>query len=95
VAPPDIVPPHVTGGAIDLGTKVNESPEDCDERSVTDAPGLPAEARANRDRLVTAMRAAGFANYTTEWRHWSYGDRYWALVTGAPAAIYGEAQPQA
>jgi zinc D-Ala-D-Ala dipeptidase len=106
VAPPDIVPPHVTGGAIDLivvdaagaeldlGTRVNESPEDCDERCVTDAPGLPAEARANRDRLVAAMRAAEFANYPTEWWHWSYGDRYWALVTGAPVALYGEVQPQ-
>jgi D-alanyl-D-alanine dipeptidase len=103
VAPPDIAPPHVTGGAIDLvlvdaagaeldlGTRVNESPEDCDERCVTDAPGLPAHVRANRDRLVAAMRAAGFANYPTEWWHWSYGDRYWALVSGAPAAIYGEA----
>ena len=28
-------------------------------------------------------------NYPTEWWHWSYGDRYWALVTGAPAAHYG------
>jgi hypothetical protein len=23
-----------------------------------------------------------------EWWHWSYGDRYWAVVTGAPAALY-------
>jgi zinc D-Ala-D-Ala dipeptidase len=28
-------------------------------------------------------------NYPTEWWHWSYGDSYWALTTGAPAAIYG------
>jgi D-alanyl-D-alanine dipeptidase len=28
-------------------------------------------------------------NYPTEWWHWSYGDRYWALMTGAPAALYG------
>jgi len=103
VAPPDIVPPHCTGGAVDLtlvdaadaeldlGTAVNESPEDCDERCVTDAPDLSAEARANRDRLVNAMRGAGFVNYPTEWWHWSYGDRYWAFVTGAPAARYGEA----
>jgi D-alanyl-D-alanine dipeptidase len=27
-------------------------------------------------------------NYPTEWWHWSYGDRYWALMTGAPAARY-------
>ena len=24
-----------------------------------------------------------------EWWHWSYGDRYWALMTGATAAVYG------
>jgi len=28
-------------------------------------------------------------NYPTEWWHWSYGDRYWAFVTGAPHALYG------
>ncbi len=103
VAPPDIVPPHCTGGAIDLtlvdaagaeldlGTAVNESPEDCEERCVTDAPGLSAGARASRDRLVLALRAAGFVNYPTEWWHWSYGDRYWAYATGAPAARFGRA----
>jgi D-alanyl-D-alanine dipeptidase len=29
-------------------------------------------------------------NYPTEWWHWSHGDRYWAFVTGADAAFYGE-----
>jgi D-alanyl-D-alanine dipeptidase len=28
-------------------------------------------------------------NYPTEWWHWSHGDRYWALLTGAEAALYG------
>ena len=32
---------------------------------------------------------SGFVNYPTEWWHWSYGDRYWALTTGAAAALYG------
>jgi len=35
------------------------------------------------------LHAAGLVNYPTEWWHWSYGDRYWAMATGAPAAIYG------
>ncbi len=35
------------------------------------------------------MHAAGFVNYPTEWWHWSYGDRYWALLTGSPHAVYG------
>jgi hypothetical protein len=28
-------------------------------------------------------------DYPSEWWHWSYGDRYWALMTGATAAVYG------
>ncbi len=37
-------------------------------------------------QLVGALLPGGSP---TEWWHWSYGDRYWALVTGAPAALYG------
>jgi zinc D-Ala-D-Ala dipeptidase len=39
--------------------------------------------------LAEALRAAGLVNYPTEWWHWSYGDRYWALATGARHAVYG------
>jgi D-alanyl-D-alanine dipeptidase len=39
--------------------------------------------------LGGALGAVGLVNYPTEWWHWSYGDRYWALTTGAPAALYG------
>jgi D-ala-D-ala dipeptidase len=39
--------------------------------------------------LGEALSAAGLVNHPTEWWHWSYGDRYWALETGAPAALYG------
>ena len=35
------------------------------------------------------LGGAGLVNYPTEWWHWSYGDRYWALVTGAAHALYG------
>jgi D-alanyl-D-alanine dipeptidase len=47
------------------------------------------EARHNREILCDALTRAGFVNYPTEWWHWSYGDRYWAFVTGAPVAPYG------
>ncbi|WP_338682009.1 M15 family metallopeptidase [Streptomyces acidiscabies] len=46
-------------------------------------------ARENRRVLGEALSTAGLVNYPTEWWHWSYGDRYWALVTGAPTALYG------
>lgn len=100
VAPIDVAP-HVAGAAVDitlvdrhgreldLGTPIDATPEQSDGRCFFDAPGLSPAARANRDLLAGALRGAGLVNYPTEWWHWSYGDRYWALVTGARAARYG------
>ncbi|MFI9613455.1 M15 family metallopeptidase [Streptomyces sp. NPDC052023] len=102
ISPPEVAP-HVSGGAVDLtlctadgaelplGTEVNATPEESEGRCRTGAPGIGAEARAHRTVLSRAMTAAGFVNYPTEWWHWSYGDRYWALMTAAPAAEYGPA----
>lgn len=100
VSPPEIAP-HSAGAAVDLtlvdaegreldmGTRVNAGPEESDGACYTDAPGISAEARANRRLLGEALTAAGLVNYPTEWWHWSYGDRYWALATGARHALYG------
>ncbi|TFV63931.1 dipeptidase [Geodermatophilus sp. DF01-2] len=100
VAPPDVAP-HPTGGAIDvtlsttageeldLGTRVNASPEESHGACYTDASWVPAAARRHRAVLAEALGTVGFVNYPTEWWHWSVGDRYWAAVTGAPAAFYG------
>ena len=99
VAPPDLAP-HSTGGAVDvllvhadgsdadLGTPLNASPEETGGACFTAAPGISSQAREHRRLLIAAMECAGFVNYPTEWWHWSYGDRYWALVTGADAAPY-------
>jgi len=46
-------------------------------------------ARSHRAMLVAALAPTGLVNYPTEWWHWSYGDRYWAHVTGATHAVYG------
>ncbi|MCK6437211.1 MAG: hypothetical protein L6Q58_09590 [Rivicola pingtungensis] len=35
------------------------------------------------------MAAAGLVNYPQEWWHFSYGDQYWACVTGCAQARYG------
>ena len=40
--------------------------------------------------LADCLGDAGFVNYPTEWWHWSFGDRYWAFVTGHGAARYGQ-----
>jgi D-alanyl-D-alanine dipeptidase len=53
------------------------------------AAGLPTEAAELRRALLEAMTGAGFVNYPYEWWHYSFGDRYWAYVTGAQEAIYG------
>ncbi|GAA2333955.1 D-alanyl-D-alanine carboxypeptidase family protein [Streptomyces caniferus] len=100
VSPPEIAP-HSAGGAVDLtlvtaegeevdmGTPINASPEESDGACYTAAPDLSPAARAHRRVLNSALHAAGLVNYPTEWWHWSYGDRYWALATGADHALYG------
>jgi D-alanyl-D-alanine dipeptidase len=100
VSPPEIAPhsagsavdltlAHADGRELDLGTPMNANPEQSAGACYTGADNITDEARANRAVLGTALSAAGLANYPTEWWHWSYGDRYWALTTGAPAALYG------
>ncbi|MFI6656648.1 M15 family metallopeptidase [Streptomyces sp. NPDC050523] len=103
VSPPEIAP-HTAGAAVDLtladaagreldlGTPMNADPERSDGACYTDAANISAEARANRELLGRVLGAAGLVNYPTEWWHWSYGDRYWALMTGAPAALYGPSE---
>ncbi|WP_222115898.1 M15 family metallopeptidase [Chromobacterium vaccinii] len=58
-------------------------------------PAISESARTNRRILIRAMRDAGFVNYPSEWWHWSHGDRYWAAVTCAPAALYAAVEESA
>jgi D-alanyl-D-alanine dipeptidase len=100
ISPPEIAP-HVSGAAVDLtlctesgaelpmGTAVNASPEESDGACYSAARNISAEARRNRYTLGEALATAGLVNYPTEWWHWSFGDRYWAMVTGAGVARYG------
>ncbi|UZI26994.1 M15 family metallopeptidase [Streptomyces sp. VB1] len=100
VSPPEIAP-HSAGAAVDLtladdggreldmGTRMNASPEESAGACYTEADNISDEARSHREILGTALTAAGLVNYPTEWWHWSYGDRYWALQTGGAVAHYG------
>ena len=100
VSPPELAP-HTAGAAIDLtlcdaegreldmGTRMNANPEESGGRCYTDAAGLERHAVQNRAILVEAMHSAGFVNYPTEWWHFSYGDRYWALMSHRIEALYG------
>jgi D-alanyl-D-alanine dipeptidase len=100
VAPVEVAP-HVAGAAVDLtlagpdgdldlGTPIDATPEESDGACFFAAEVSPA-ARAHRVLLARVLGGAGLVNYPTEWWHWSYGDRYWALMTGAPAALHGPA----
>jgi zinc D-Ala-D-Ala dipeptidase len=100
VAPLEVAP-HVAGAAVDLtltdergdeldlGTPIDATPEQSGGRCYFAADGISREARAHRDLLARVLCREGLVNYPTEWWHYSYGDRYWALATGAGAALYG------
>jgi D-alanyl-D-alanine dipeptidase len=106
VSPPEIAP-HSAGAAVDLtladadgreldlGTRMNATPEESAGACYTDAAGISAQAHTHREILARALTAEGFVNYPTEWWHWSFGDRYWALLTEAARACYGPSRSDA
>lgn len=58
--------PENPPASINMGTSW-----DCfDRRSHTYHPAISAQAKANRERLLRAMRAEGFRNYRREWWHY-------------------------
>lgn len=96
------VPPHSTGGAIDIylldanGTPVDMGihPADWIEDkdgavSATNSKIISTAAQQYRQIMSQVLQAVGFVNYPTEYWHWSYGDRYWAYQSGQDHAIYG------
>lgn len=100
VSPPDLAP-HVSGAAIDLtlsdadgeeldmGSPIDTSPQESGGACYFAAPNISRAARQNRVILAIALTSSGLVNYPTEWWHWSFGDRYWALMTGSDHAIFG------
>lgn len=95
------VPPHSTGGAVDLevtdqngnlidfGMAIKDwykvDPTICK----TDALNISDEAIQNRKILLEVLYKQGFVNYPNEWWHFSYGDRLWAFLTDQKESIYG------
>ena len=100
IAPP-WVGGHPGGGAIDvtlcdssqceldLGCGYDEDEQASGGACISNFAGLDATARTHRDVLFSALGDVGFVNYPFEWWHWSYGDRYWAVVEQKSHAIYG------
>lgn len=106
VSPLDVAP-HVAGAAVDLtlvgdagreldmGTRIDATPEQSLGACYFHASNISAEARENRELMAGALLAVECVNYPTEWWHWSFGDKYWALQTGAKAALFGAVRADA
>jgi len=104
-APPEVAA-HPTGAAVDLtlatqegveldmGSVLNATDEESSGACYTACQFISRQAQANRRLLATAMFAPGFVNYPSEWWHWSYGDRYWAVISDEPCAIYGPVEEE-
>lgn len=96
LAVPAAVAPHLTGAAVDV-TLVDGRGRELDmgteiDRSVVDrlaSADVPADVCRRRALLARALTRVGLVNCPDQWWHWSYGDRYWALLTGAATARYG------
>jgi D-alanyl-D-alanine dipeptidase len=102
--------PHSTGGAVDLtlaGVASGQTLymgsifDDVTELAHTDyyetrqdGSYSALEARANRRLLYWLLTEAGFANTPQEWWHFTWGDQFWARLTGEGAAYFGEATPE-
>lgn len=104
VSPPyqeDRIPPHTTGGAVDL-TLVDSDGNDLDMGTEFDYFGPEASSffyevyldqpkiAENRKILREAMLAEDFTLDADEWWHFDYGSQIWALKRGKPFAIYGD-----
>jgi zinc D-Ala-D-Ala dipeptidase len=76
---------NAQGRPLDMGTAPNEAVA----ASALHASDIDIAARARRHLLAETLAAQDFINYPSEWWHWSYGDRYWAFASRAPAAVYG------
>lgn len=99
---PGRIPPHATGGAIDLtlvdrvtGEELNMGtafdhfgPEA--SRDYFEAAGRDETVRHNRRLLYAAMTNAGFCTDPDEWWHFDYGNQKWAVSLGLNTASYGE-----
>jgi len=98
---PTRIPPHSTGGSIDL-TLVGPDGVELDMGTVFDhfgpeagsmyyeEPGRDERVRNNRRLFREAMIEEDFRIDEDEWWHFDFGNQLWAADKGKPYAIYGE-----
>ncbi len=98
---PKRIPPHATGGAIDL-TLVDKRGNEIEMGTGFDHFGPEAASlyfekdnqdpviSANRKLLREAMQSEGFRIDDDEWWHYDYGNQLWAAALNQEFAVYGE-----
>lgn len=98
---PNRIPPHETGGAIDL-TLVGQQGKEIDMGTAFDYFGPEAASlyyeetgkndliKNNRRILREAMIKYDFRSDKDEWWHFDFGNQIWAAAYNKPFAIYGE-----
>lgn len=101
---PNRIPPHSSGGAVDLTLVDRNSKEEINMGTDADYFGPEASSlyyeenniddsiKNNRKTLREAMISAGFRADKDEWWHFDYGNQLWAKELNKPFAIYGEAK---
>ncbi len=99
-----IVPPHSTGGALDIeiinsaGQVIDFGMEIKDWFRVDSVlcesyyPDLQGAEKDNRVMLIEILESAGFVNYPREWWHFSCGDQYWAFLNNQDSALYSSVE---
>lgn len=95
---------HPTGAAVDLTLYDFSKDEDVDmgvpiyrdvyrnagRKIYTESPEISNAALENRMLLRGIMQDNGFAPFSGEFWHFSFGDREWAAKLGKPKATYGQ-----
>lgn len=98
---PQRIPPHATGGAVDL-TLVVKNGADLDMGTDFDHFGPESAidyfdrndvhpvAAENRKFLHLVMAKGGFTPHIDEWWHFDFGNQRWAAQKGEVHALYGD-----
>lgn len=99
---PSRIPPHATGGSIDLTLVDRSTGQELNMGTAFDHFGPEAgrdyfeiaardeTVRHNRRLLYSAMTHMGFSTDPDEWWHFDYGNQKWAVSLNKDTAIYGE-----
>lgn len=88
---------HQFGCSIDITLVDNRNNQELDmgcgldefsDKTKTASTLITKSQQQNRSLLCDALHSQGLINYPSEWWHFSYGDRLWAILTNRPETLY-------